>query len=223
MTGHDVEDEVMAKPKRTKRKRPPAAAPQETFANALGRPVDSAEARVVIDALGGVHEVRLLPHSTSRYDPDLARTVAWDFPSAPPANRWTATHIGVRDDTVVWITVSAALVDGVAGDRGVFLRLPEGDEEIFRPRGEDWNRAPAIVRRGAAYLLDLDVGQGHWDGNYKFPLTPRQARSVRADPLLYREVWDGLVRICQSRRFFDNPATLPDDAQAVIDARCGRG
>jgi len=67
------------------------------------------------------------------------------------------------------------------------------------------------------------VGQGHWDGNYKFPLTPRQAERLQADPLLYREVWDGLVRICQSRRFFDDPTTLPGDAQAVLNARCGRG
>ncbi|CCH32270.1 hypothetical protein ABZ816_34075 [Actinosynnema sp. NPDC047251] len=212
----------MKKSKATKPKHP-LAAPRETFANALGRPVDSVEARTVIDVLGGTYEVRPIGRSTARYDPDRVCTVAWDFPSAPPANRWTATHLGVRDDTIVWITLSSTLVEGVRGDQGVFLRLSDDDEQIFRPQGSDWNWAPAIVRRGAGYLLDLDVGQGHWDGNYKFPLTPRQAASLEADPLLYREVWNGLVRICQSRRFFDDPTTLPADAQAVIDARCGRG
>ncbi|GAA3463511.1 hypothetical protein ACFFSW_00235 [Saccharothrix longispora] len=212
----------MTKSKRT-RSTPLAAVPHETFANALGQPVDSAEVRAVIDALGGAYEVRALEPSAARYDPDVARTAAWDFPAAPPANGRVATHVGVRDDTVVWITLSSVLVDGVTSDQAVFLRLPHGDEEVFRPRGSDWNWAPAIVRRGTAYLLDLDVGQGHWDGNYKFPLTPRQAEDLRADPLLYREVWDALVRICQSGRFLDDPKTLPDDAQAVIDARCGRG
>ncbi|GAA1295413.1 hypothetical protein [Saccharothrix xinjiangensis] len=213
----------MTKSKRTKAERPLPATPRETFTTALGKPVDSAEARTVIDVLGGAHEIRPLKPSVARYDPDTARTVAWDFPSAPPANRWTATHLGVQDDTIVWITLASALVDGVTGDRAVFLRLSDDDEEVFRPQGPDWNWAPGIIRRGTAHLLDLDVGQGHWDGNYKFPLTPRQAENLQADLLLYREVWDGLVRICQSRRFFDDPTTLPGDAQAVIDARCGRG
>ncbi|MGB3437375.1 MAG: hypothetical protein WBA97_01375 [Actinophytocola sp.] len=217
----------MTKAKRTKAnrrkpKRTTAATPYETFANALGKPIDSVEAQTVIDALGGVWEVRHLEPSAARYDPDTARTVAWDFPSAPPANNYTATHLGIRDDTIVWLTLSPALVDGSISDRAVAFRLPNVDEEIFRPQGRDWNWAPAIVRRGAAYLLNLDVGQGHWDGSYKFPLTPRQAESLQADSLLYREVWERLVRICQSRRFFDDPATLPDDAQAVINARCGR-
>ena len=205
---------------RRKTDRSTAPTSHETFANALGKPVDSAEARTVIDVLGGDHEVRLLEPTVSRYDPDTARTVAWDFPSAPPANRYVATHMGVRDGTIVWITASPALVGGALVDRAVYFRLPD-DERVFRPQGAGWDRAPAIVRRGAAYLLDLDIGQGHWDGNYKFPLTPRQAESLQADPLLYRQVWDGLVRICQSRRFFDDPATLPGDAQDVIDARCG--
>jgi hypothetical protein len=206
---------------RQKTERTTAETPYETFANALGTPVDSAEAQTVIDVLGGDHEVRRLEPSAARYDPDTARTVAWDFPAAPPANRYVATHIGVRDGMVVWITVSPLLVDGALSDRAVFFRLPDRDEAIFRPQGAEWNWAPGIVRRGTAYLLDLDVGQGHWDGNYKFPLTPRQAESLQEDLLLYRQVWEGLVRICQSRRFLDDPATLPGDAQALIDARCG--
>ncbi|MEV0646348.1 hypothetical protein AB0I28_13890 [Phytomonospora sp. NPDC050363] len=213
----------MPKSKRTKARPAPAPAPYETFANALGKPVDGVEARKVIDALGGVHRVRALRQTVSRYDPDEARTVAWDFPSAPPAHRDVPTHIGVRDGRIVWMTLPPSLVDGVISDRAASFRLPEDDEEVFRPRGADWSWAPAIIRRAGVYLLDLDVMQGHWDGNYKFPLTPRQAESLRTDPLLYREVWDRLVRICQSRRFFDDPATLPADAHSHINARCGRG
>ncbi|MDQ2586635.1 hypothetical protein [Saccharothrix yanglingensis] len=101
----------MTKSRRTK-STPLAAAPYETFANALGKPVDSVEVQVVVDALGGAYEVRALEPSAARYDPDVARTAAWDFPAAPPANGRVATHLGVRDDTVVWITLSSALVDG---------------------------------------------------------------------------------------------------------------
>lgn len=207
---------------RAKAPRTTEGTPRETFENALGKPVDSAEARTVIDLLGGDHEVRHLVPTAVRYDPDTARTVAWDFPSVPPANRYAATHLGVRDDTIVWLTLSPTLVTGAISDRPVFLREPDVDEVIFRAQGPEWNWAPAIVRRGSAYLFDLHVGQGHWDGDYKFPLTARQAENLAADPIRYRAVWDGLVRICQSRRFLDDPATLPADAQAFIDARCGR-
>lgn len=213
----------MTKPKRAQSKRSLPTAPYETFANALGGRVDSVEVQRVIDALGGAYTVRALQPSAARHDPDTARTVAWDFPSAPPANSWAATHLGVRDDTVVWLTISPALVEGTISNQAVSFRLPDGDKEIFRPVGSDWSWAPAIIRRGEVYLLSLDVGQGHWDGNYKFSLTERQAEALQADPLLCREVWDGLVRICQSGRFLGDPTTLPGDAQALIDARCGRG
>ncbi|TWJ15449.1 hypothetical protein LX16_1159 [Stackebrandtia albiflava] len=198
------------------------AVPYETFAEALGKPVDAVEVRKVIAALGGGYEVRPIEYTAARYDPDVARTLAWDFPAAPPANGYVATHLGVRDDTVVWMTLAPALVEGVNGDRAVSLRLPDDDEPVFRPQGPEWNWAPGIIRRGTAYLLDLDVGQGHWDGNYRFPLTPRQAEQLQADLLLYRQLWDGLVRVCQSARFLEDPSTLPGDAQSVIDARCGR-
>lgn len=207
---------------RARTERTQGATPRATFANAIGTPVGGAAARTVIELLGGVHEVRGIEPSAARYDADTAGAVAWDFPSVPPANRYTATHIGVKDETVVWLTLSPALVDGALADRAVFLHCSDGDEVVFRPGGAEWNWAPAIIRRGAGFLLHLDVGQGHWDGTYKFRLTPRQAELLRADPGLYRRVWDDLVRICQSRRFLDDPATLPADAQAVIDTRCGR-
>lgn len=198
------------------------AVPYETFEAALGRPVDSAEVRRVIDALGGSYVVRPITQNTAGYDPDLSRTVAWDFPSAPRANRSVATHLGVRDDTVVWMTLAPSLVDGSISDQAVSFMARDDTNEIFRPSGDEWHWAPAIVKRGDVYLLDLDVPQGHWDGNYKFPLTPRQAEKLRTDLLTYREVWGKLVRICQSQPFFDDPATLPARAQSVINARCGR-
>lgn len=198
----------------------PVPTPYATFAAALGRPVDSAEVRRVVAALGGTYDVRPMRPTAARYDPDVARTVAWDFAEAPPANHYAATHLGVRDGTVVWLTLAPELVAGAASGRAVSLRLPDEDEVVFRPQGREWSWAPQIIRRRTAYLLDLDVGQGHWDGSYKFPLTPQQAADLQADPLLYREVWDGLVRICQSARFLDDPATLPASAQSLIDARC---
>lgn len=213
---------MVKKPKRSRLKLPLAAAPYETFANALGKPIDSAETRLVIDALGGIYEVRPWKGAVSRYDPDAARTVSWEFTSAPPTAWGGAAKLSVRDDTVVSMALSPDLVEGAISNQVVFFSVPNEDVEIFRPRGSDWNWAPAITQRGTTFLLDLDVAQGHWDGNYKFPLTPRQAESLRAEPLLYREVWDGLVRICQSRRFFDDPQTLPGDAQSLINARCGR-
>ncbi|MFC4140441.1 MULTISPECIES: hypothetical protein [unclassified Microbacterium] len=195
-------------------------APAQLFASALGRPIDSAEVQSVLDMLGP-HVERPLGISTARYDPDSARTVAWDFPAAPRLWPSMATNLGVRDGAVVWLTVAGELVDGATEPR-VSFRMPDDSEQIFRPQGPEWNWAPAIIRRRGDFLLDLDVGQGHWDGEYLFPLTPWQAERLQSDPLLYREVWEGLVRICQGRAFFDDPSTLPGSAQSLIDARCGR-
>ena len=199
------------------------AASYETFAAALGRPIDSVEVTRVIAALGGSYEVRALSQGTSAYDPDFARTVAWNFSSAPPASRISATNLGVRDDTVVWMTLAPSLVDGSISDRPVSFKLRDDTHWFFRPWGDEWHYAPVIVKRGDAYLLDLYVPQRNWDGRYKFPLTPRQVENLQADLLTYREVREGLLRICRSRRFFDDPSTLPADAQSLINARCGRG
>lgn len=193
-----------------------------TFESALGRPVNSVEVQSVLDVLGP-HEVRQLKASAASYDPEDARTVAWDFPTVPPATRWGATNLGIRDGTVVWLTVARELVNGQTNGLPVSFRLTDDTEELFRPQGAEWNWATAIVRRRGALLLDLDVPQGHWDGSYRFPLTALQAERMQADPLLYREVWEGLVRVCQSARHFDDPATLPDTAQSLINARCGPG
>ena len=209
-------------PKARRRRDPrPIPASQAFFASAVDRPVDSPEVQAVIAALGDRYEVRPLPQGTASYDPDLERTVTWDFPDAPPANRWAPTQLGVRDDTVVWLNLAPELV-GKSGPRSVVLRADDDTRGIFRPWGEEWNWAPEIIRRRGRYLLHLNVPRGHWDGVYKFPLTARQAERLQEDLLLYREVWDGLVRICQGRRFLDDPATLPGDAQSLIDARCGR-
>ncbi|REJ07683.1 hypothetical protein DY023_03370 [Microbacterium bovistercoris] len=195
-------------------------APSALFASALGRPIDSAEVQAVLDALGP-HVERPIGISVARYDPEIARTVAWDFPAVPRIWPSMATNLGVRDGAVVWLTVAGELVEDAREPR-VSFRVPDGIEQIFRPQGAEWNWAPAIIRRRGDLLLDLDVGQGHWDGSYRFPLTPRQSGRLQADPLLYREVWEGLVRICQGRAFFDDPSTLPGSAQSLIDARCGR-
>ena len=208
---------------KARRRRDPRPIPDSRvlFESAVDRPVTSPEVQAVIAALGGRYEVHPVAKGPARYDPDLDRTVTWDFPDAPPANRWNPTQLWVRDDTVVSLNLAPELV-GRSGPWSVVLRADDDTRGVYRPQGAEWNWAPGIVQRRGRFLLDLDVGQGHWDGNYKFPLTPRQVERLQEDLRLYREVWDGLVRICQGRRFFDDPATLPGDAQALIDARCGQ-
>lgn len=194
----------------------------DVFASALGRSVESAEVQAVLEMLGP-HAVRRHQPSVARYDPDGVRTVTWDFPTAPPATRWDATNLGIRDDTVVWLMVARELVNGQTSGQPVWFRLPDDAEELFRSQGDEWNWAPAIVRRRGELLLDLDVPQGHWDGSYRFPLTALQAERMQADALLYREVWEGLVRVCRRARLVDDPTMLPAAAQSLIDARCGQG
>lgn len=191
------------------------------FERALGRPIESAEVQAVVAALGGIYEERRIDRGIVEYDPDLARTVAWDFPEAPRANRYAASNLGVRDGVVVWITLAPQLVGGEAGDRTVSFELPSEDRDVYKPWGDQWNWAPTIIRRGESFLLDLAVSQGHGEGSYRFPLTPAQAHRLQADERLYRQVWDGLVRLCQTRRFLDDPSTLPADAQSFLGTVCG--
>ncbi len=200
------------------------AASYETFEAALGRPIDSVEVARVIAALGGRYEVRTLSQGTGAYDPDYARTVAWDFSSAPRASRFFATNLGVTrrhgclDDSrpVAGRRLdqrSPRLFQAARRHSLVLQTVERGRRVALRPcHREARGRVPARPLCAAGAL----------GRRYKFPLTPRQVETLQADLLTYREVWEGLLRICQSRRFFDDPSTLPADAQALINARCGR-
>ncbi len=199
----------------------PAARPVEFFAAALGEPTSDPAVRAVIAALGSDYEVGdytdRLRHD---YDPDIARSARWEFTRVPEANVYPS-HLRVLDGTVVAIVLSPSLVSG-EHTKAVTLAVP-AEEEVgvlaYEVRDHGW--PPVVVRRGRQHLFVLWVPQGHWDGRYRFPLTDDQVELLSSRPV-WQELWDALYALCQSRRFLDEPAILPGDAQRIIDRICRR-
>lgn len=201
------------------------AMPRAFWEAAAGKSVTSPEVLAVIEQLGGKYELHEYEPSTTRFDPDIAESVRWEFPDAPKANVY-ASHLRVQHNACTQLVLSPALVADEKIPRrwgGTLIGAAEPDIQVFSPYGPEWHWAPQITRRGDQYLLNLDVPQGHWDGNYKFRLTDRQAQSLQDDLVTYRKLWDALVGIAHSRRFFNDPGTIRRDAQARIDDLLGRG
>ncbi|MFB9311497.1 hypothetical protein [Nocardioides plantarum] len=200
---------------------PPPPAPLEVFEEALGKPTSHPAVAAVMKALGGVYEVGdYLSRTRHDYDPDIARSVRWEFTRVPAANYYP-THLRVLDGVVVSMSLHGGLVAG-SHPKAVTLVLPVEEELVWLGHEvTDGSWPPRVVRRGQQHLLDLTVPQGHWDARYRFPLTPTQVEALRASRETWQWLWDALIRICQSRRFLDDPATLPGDAQRTIDRFCG--
>ena len=199
----------------------PPPAPLQFFEEALGKPTDHPAVAAVVRALGGAYEVGdYLGRTRHDYDPDIARALRWEFTRVPAANYYP-THLRVLDDVVVAMTLHESLVAG-SHQKAVTLVLPVAEEVVWIGHGvTDGSWPPTVVRRGQQHLLDLTVPQGHWDARYRFPLTQAQVEAMQASRDTWQQLWDALVRICQSRRFLDDPSTLPEDAQRTIDRICG--
>lgn len=176
----------------------------------------------MVDALGGVYDVGdYTDRNTFDYDPDIARSQRWEFPRVPQANFYP-THVRVLEGVVVAMTLSPALVTG-SHKNPVTLALPaEVEEAVLWYEVSDGSWPPSVVRRGDQLQLLLWVPQGHWEGKYRFPLTPGQVEALSSRPV-WQQLWDALFEICQSRDTFDDPATLPGRAQQAIDRICGPG
>ena len=192
----------------------------EFFEAALGKPTSDKAVIAVVEQLGGVYVIGDYASRTRHdYDPDVARSRRWEFTQAPDAN-FGPTHLRELDGVVVAMSLNAALVSG-GFTTAVTLELPVVEESVLMHEVTDGSWPPSVNRRGDQYLLDLWVPFGHWEGRYRFPLTPDQVE-ILTDRWVWQQVWDALVEICQSRRFFDDPSTLPGDAQLTIDRICRR-
>lgn len=194
--------------------------PVEFYREALGKPTSDPAVIAVVEQLGGAYEVGdYIGVSRLHYDPDIARSLRWEFTRVPRANSGP-THLRVLDGAVVGIILSPALVTGTRKESIVLSVPAEEVEGVLWHGGSDaW--APTVIRRGRQYLFVLSVGQGHFEGTYKFPLTPVQVGALASRPV-WQELWDALSEICRSRSSLDDPATLPGNAQRAIDRICGR-
>lgn len=199
----------------------PEPKPVAFFAAALGKPTSDPAALAVVAALGGDYRVGdYTDRFRHDYDPEIARSERWEFTRVPEANAYPS-HLRVLDGMVAAIVLSPSLVSGTHTG-AVTLTLPAEEEVgVLAHEVRDRGWPPVVVRRGRQHLFVLWVPQGHWEGRYRFPLTEDQVELLSSRPV-WQELWDALYALCQSRRFLDDPTTLPGDAQRLIDRICGR-